>query len=183
VTTRAKVKVTILCEDLLAATVVRRLLIARGFAKRNIYVHDLPSGAGAGSQFVHDAYPTAVRAVRRGHVAASLVVHTDADNRSVQERHADLATALAAAAEPARAPNEPIALIVPKWEIDTWVHHARGNAVVESTAYTSAKIHSEEAAAADDVIGVLLPLWEGTAVAPAHLPSIATAVGELGRLP
>jgi hypothetical protein len=57
-----------------------------------------------------------VRGARDKSVATVLVVHIDADEGTVAARHAALADELKKAKMAPRAPSEPIALVVPRWE-------------------------------------------------------------------
>lgn len=56
-------------------------------------------------------------------MAAALVVHLDADpGHTVADRHRQLAEALAQAGQAPREPEERIAHLVPKRNIETWIH-------------------------------------------------------------
>ena len=119
-----KVQVFVLCEDLQTSTLIRQYLVARGYPRRNVRVDKLP--AACASQWVRERYAGAVHVNRTRAVAEHLVVHTDADDHAVAERHRHLADALHAAGREPRGPKEPIALVVPKWETETWLHHFLG---------------------------------------------------------
>jgi hypothetical protein len=115
----------ILCEDLQSQVFIRRALLRRGVDSRRIRLVDLPSGRGAGEQYVRQQYPGEVEAHRSqaAHMAAALVVHLDADpGHTVADRHRQLGDALAEAEQSPRQPQERIAHLVPKRNIETWVH-------------------------------------------------------------
>jgi hypothetical protein len=177
-----RVKVFILCEDLQSGTLLRQYLRGRGFNPRSIQVDSPPASAGCGSQWVRERYARAVRVNRSRHVAEALVVHIDADNHSVGERHAELARALAATEQPPRTEGEAIALVVPRWETETWLHHCLGREGVheEHRAYPK---FSNPYAAATPTAEVLLACVRNVASPPPNLPSMASAVVELARLP
>lgn len=84
----------------------------------------LPSrtGGGAGHAYVVAHYAGEVMARRRQHAATALVVHIDADTHAVADRHRQLAAALAAAEAPPRGADEPIAELVPRRNIETWIY-------------------------------------------------------------
>lgn len=175
-----KVQVFVLCEDLQTSTLIRQYLVARGYPGRNIRVDKLP--AACASQWVRERCAGAVHVNRTRAVAEHLVVHTDADDHAVAERHKHLADALHAAGREPRGPKEPIALVVPKWETETWLHHFLGTPdVVED--HQGYRKFSEQADAAGPGAGALLACVSGNAPPPANLPSFATAVAELRRLP
>lgn len=174
------VTAVVLCEDKQSQTVLRRYLKERGYAR--IRCLPPPAGLGCGSQYVREQYATEVRRQRDGSVAQVLVVHIDADNLSVESRHRELAEELKRANMAQREQDEPIALVVPRWETETWLHHYQGRAnVVESESYP--KFKDNEAEAAKPTVAALIELVSGRAIAPANIPAIARSVEELRRLP
>jgi hypothetical protein len=177
-----RVQVFVLCEDSQSATLIRQYLYRRGFPRRAVQVDSPPAGVGCGSQWVRERYAGAVRVSRTRHVAEALVVHIDADNHSVAERHAELARALAAAEQAPRSDDEAIALVVPRWETETWLHHHLGREGVHEEHRGYPKF-SNPHEAATPTAEALLACVRGTASPPGHLPSFAAAVAELGRLP
>lgn len=176
-------QVVVLCEDLQSRTLLWRYLKMRGYPRHNIRVGALASGAGCGSQRVREQYAHEVRVQRTRHVTQVLVVHMDADNLTVRDRHRELADALAHAGLPPRGVEEPIALVVPKWATETWLHHFLGAPGVAESARVTSKFPDKEASAAEPTAEALLACVQGGVPSPANLPSFATAVSELQRLP
>lgn len=176
-----KVTAVVLCEDKQSRTVLYRYLKhERGFER--VRVLPLPAGQGCGSQYVRESYAREVRARRRSSVAEVLVVHIDADNHTVADRGVELADELKKAGMQPRGLDEPIALVVPRWEMETWLHHYLGRpSVVETERYP--KFNGREADAAEPTVAALVALVDGRAAAPANLPAIAVAAEELRRLP
>lgn len=167
----------VLCEDLQSQVLLYRYLKARGFPR----IRALALPASCGEQYVRENYACQVRAQRTGHVRQVLVVHIDADGRSVQNRHNQLAEELTAEGLGARSADEPIALVVPRYETETWLHHYGGRGgVVETTSYP--KFSENQAAAAKPTVQALVELVDGVATVPPNLPSLAIAVDELRRL-
>lgn len=164
-----RVQVFILCEDLQSQVLLRQFLIARGFPPRALRFDRLPAACGSLN--------------RTRHVAEALLVHIDADNHSVAERHAELSAALTATGLPERARTEAIALIVPRWETETWLHHFLGRADVQESHRGYPKFANDQYAAAKPTAEALLACLHGTSTPPTNLPSFATAVAELTRLP
>jgi hypothetical protein len=171
----------ILCEDKQASTLLYQYLKhERRF--KHVFVLPLPAGEGCGSQYVRERFPGELRKQRDKAVASVLVVHTDADNRTVAERKQELAAALAREEVAPRQPGEPVALVVPRWETENWLHHFLARpAVTESGRYP--KFSGEEARAAKPTVAALVSLVDGSSAAPKNLPSIEESALELRRLP
>lgn len=160
---------TVLCEDLQAFVFVRRALISSGAEPRNVFPHPYPDsrfhaeGGGSprmvdgytvyacGSQHVRMNFPHALANVRVQHAKrqAALIVHIDVDNanpagRTVRDRLEELDAACAAPGVPIRGPADPVAILVPRREIETWIHfYLLGPPVDEHTPY--AKLSGREA--------------------------------------
>jgi hypothetical protein len=172
------VTAVILCEDIQSQVLLRRYLIARGFAR----IRPLPLPAACGEQYVRNRYAAEVKAQRRSNVSEVLVVHIDADKNSVANRYKQLEEKLADANESPRDEDEPIALVVPRYETETWLHHYQGRKnVTETESYP--KFTDNQADAAKPTVSALIELVDGTATVPPNLPSLAATVDELRRLP
>lgn len=166
-----RVRVTVLCEDLQAWSFCRHALIEMGFQSREIYRVPYPgdvfrSGEGGlharggyvvhacGSQHVRETYPIELAALRRLHRRAALLVHIDVDNsrakdRTVDERVDELHRACDRGDVPRRVAGEAVALLVPRRNIETWIHFYRvGPPVDEYDAYPKLKGREAEAAPA-----------------------------------
>jgi hypothetical protein len=152
---------TILCEDLQAYVFVRHVLISAGAEARNIFKHPYPdsrfnaAGGGSprdvdgyqvyacGSQHVRMNFPGALAKVRVQHAKrdAGLVVHIDVDNatangRTVRDRFNELDKACVDANVAVRAATEPVAILVPRREVETWIQLlVAGPPVDEHSAY------------------------------------------------
>ena len=113
------------------------------YSIRNIRLEALPGArGGSGEKHVRDRYANRVKALRSSmgkKASAILIVMIDADNHSTDERHRQLARQLADAELQARANSEPIAVLVPKRHVETWIRALLGNAVDESTDYKRPK--------------------------------------------
>jgi hypothetical protein len=117
----------VLSEDQQAQVFIRRALIKTGAKRRRIRCIEPASvtDGGAGDAYVIKKYPLEVKAFRSQSASAStgLVVHIDADPRkSVEERHRQLAAALTDTQLSTRGQDEPIAELVPKRNIETWIY-------------------------------------------------------------
>jgi len=94
------------------------------------------SGEGSAEQWVRERFAVEVEACRSRHAETRLVVLIDADTRTVQERIAQLDTALReAGAPPIPVDTEQIARLVPKRNIETWILCLNEEVVNEDTDY------------------------------------------------
>lgn len=167
----------ILCEDKQSQVVLWRYAKARGFQS----IRALPLAGSCGSQYVRESYAREVRSRRVKHVAQVLLVHIDADQFTVQERHRELADQLKLNEVEPRTQDEPVALVVPRREMETWLHHYRGKeGIVETVAYP--RFRGEEADAAKPTVDALVAMVTGKQEPPKNLPAITEAVSELRRL-
>ena len=132
------VSVVILCEDTQQEVFVRAWLESKGLEKRKFRVIK-SIGGGSGEQFVRNRYPIEVKEVRRvathRPVGVSLATMIDADTYTVQERYDMLNDALVQARQIPRSDDEKIAILIPKRNIETWIHYLQGEYVSESEIY------------------------------------------------
>ncbi len=169
----------LLCEDTQSRMFLEHVLAHRGYDRRSIRVVMAPPAAGSAEQFVRGQYATYVRFLRRHKATKAQVVHLDADpTYSVADRHKQLAEALAP--HEGRTADDPIALLVPKRNIETWIHLLRGVSVDEETAYP--KLSGREGSCGPEAVAFSTHASEGTW--PAHrIPSMDAGLVELRRLP
>ena len=129
--------ITVLGEDTLKRqqNMVSRYLRKRGFSPRQIRVVPCPVGDTPGIKFVRSQYPVEVANLRASIASKGLVVAIDADEESVAARKIELEEKLKEAGKSTRGSDEPIAIVVPRRNIETWVRYFGGNAVDEKTDY------------------------------------------------
>jgi hypothetical protein len=187
------VQFVVLCEDLQAQVFICRALIRAGANARRIRKVPLPStvAGGAGHAYVVANYPREVKAFRRQNASAStaLVAHIDADpTHTVAGRHAQLADALKAAGERHRQPTEPIAELVPKRNIETWIYALDGSlsaghvkSLNEVEAYPKIALQSECSRAAE-AFADHARLNTAPQIA-GSVPSLLDGIAEFRRLP
>lgn len=181
----------ILAEDEQAQTFAYRALLATGAKSRRIRRVALPSRTGGGGHgFVLARYPDEVVAVRRQGARAQtgLVVHIDADDHTVAQRHQQLAARLQAAGQPARGNDEPICELVPRRNIETWIYALDDELMAklaapldELTAYPKLEY---ESGCADAARAFAEHAKHGTTPpAAAQVPSLRDGLAEFQRLP
>ncbi|MCY1031318.1 hypothetical protein OV207_07615 [Corallococcus sp. BB11-1] len=131
----------ILCEDLQSSVFLSRALKRLGVGRHQIRVEALPSSneGGAGEQYVRKHTPTQVKKHRTltARFLTSLIIHLDADPaNSVQDRRQQLDDGLRAQAQEPIGLDERIARLIPKRNIETWIHfYLDGPPVDEVQAY------------------------------------------------
>ena len=126
--------ITLLCEDSQTDAFVRRFLKRRNFRGRDITTAPLPAGSQSGEQWVRERYPSELRAIR-GRQGAYLVVVTDADVGSTDDRRAELDAECERQGVPRRDDDDPVLVVVPRRSIETWLHYLGGQPVDETQHY------------------------------------------------
>lgn len=121
-------RVRILCEDRLTERFLRKLCERFGVHVLDVVIH--PGPRGAASAWVSAQYPRLVqlRRSKKHQQNLGLLVHIDGDNVGLQARKVELDAKLCAFVPQLdrRRPNEPVAVFVPTWCIETWLLHLAG---------------------------------------------------------
>src|SRR5712692_1503626 len=123
----------LICEDRQHETFARRFLEKAGWPTRRLRVEIAPRGRGSAVQFVRERFPKELSAYRsnRNRVAQGVVVILDGDNQGVVGRHDELANACQVQGVKPREKGEQVAIIVPTWNIETWLAYLNGADVDE----------------------------------------------------
>lgn len=129
-----KVRIVLLCEDKQTDSFVRRFLKFRNFTHSDIKTLPLPHGSQSGEQWVRGRYPIELKAIRRIRQALLLIV-TDADNLAVEARQAQLEQQCREAQVPPRTATDPVIVVVPRRNIETWFAYLDGLDVDEQQTY------------------------------------------------
>lgn len=121
-------QIIVLCEDRAHEIFATRFLKKGWCVKpRSIRVLPYPNGRGSGKKYVEENLAGEVQACRGRHASTILLVFRDADEQSVGQAISFLDAKL----QPQREDNEPIAYIIPKWHIETWIAYLSGENVNE----------------------------------------------------
>jgi hypothetical protein len=166
----------VLCEGDMDERFARRLLQSRNVGSRQVRVEKTQWGSG--EQFVRERYPVEVRAYRsQQRQNVGLLVLTDADEMTVDQRRRTLDMALEQSGQTRREAAERIALMLPKRNMETWVWHLCGNVVDEETEYKPRPLPADGSSAGR---GALQHLQQ----APGDCcpPSLAAGGGEFNKL-
>lgn len=163
----------VLVEDREQQNLVRRYLELCGQNVKRVRFEPLPAGAGSGEQYVREHYAAQVRAFRycRGRRASALlIVMVDADMISVEARAAQLAAQLETNGLDPRADDEPIAILIPKRHVETWIRALLGEQVDEQKSYKRPKPTGSEIRQASEALFISTrPHSEPGDTAPASL--------------
>lgn len=176
-----KVELVVLCEDVKHKAFMLRYLTSLKFNVRQIRVRLAPPGSGAGEQWVRERYPEYVRSQRRraNHTKASLIAVIDADTSGVEQRRRQLDGALDAAGLSARNAEERIAIVIPRRNVESWVHFAVRREIDETTDF---KHRYPAVDACKDAAALAIEVCRTTTDHNHAPPSLVTACGELRRV-
>lgn len=138
----SRVKIILLCEDKQTDSFVRRFLKQRNFRDHEINTLEIPDGRQSGEQWVRERYPQELRMVRQKQ-GTFLIVVTDADNNSIEERHEQLMSECERQNIPRRNDNDRVIHVIPRRNIETWFAYLGGSKVDEQTRYPKLNRESE----------------------------------------
>ena len=128
------IQIVLLCEDNQTDAFIRRFLKRRNFRNRDIETRPLPHGSQSAEQWVREQYPTQLQAVRAKHGAMLLVV-IDADNLTTDQRCKQLENQCEKEGVPRRKQEDPVVVMVPRRNIETWFAYLDGENVEEQERY------------------------------------------------
>jgi hypothetical protein len=132
-----RVKLVLLCEDNQHEAFTRRFLKGMGWNTREIRVEKSPSAGGSAECWVRINFTKelGIYRARKTKAASALVTMLDADKKTVQGRIMELESECQANHLEFRTNDEAVAVIVPKRNIETWIHYLKGNRVNEEDVY------------------------------------------------
>ena len=135
--TRRRVRIVLLCEDTQQEAFARRFLKGMGWQTREMRIRKSPAARGSGEQWVRRQFPPELAEYRRRNARATsvLVAMLDADTVSLTARFDELREECAEKDLPFRQENERVAIIIPKRNIETWIHFLSGHEVNENAPY------------------------------------------------
>ncbi len=132
------VRTVLLCEDAATDTFVRRFLRRRQFKPHDIITLPIPHGSQSGEQWVREKYPDQLKAIR-SRQNVFLIVVIDADTHTTQSRRSQLDDECRTQQVPVRNTEDPVIIIVPRRNIETWFAYLDGISVDETVDYSAYK--------------------------------------------
>jgi hypothetical protein len=172
-----KVEAVLLCEDEQSACFARRFLKERGYKAWQLREEKPPPGKGSGEQWVRERLPLELRAMRDSQSKA-LIVLTDADTMSVAERAETLRRKCLDEGVAWRTADEPLVLVIPRRNIETWLAYLRGETVDETNLYPKYAAESDCREQARE----LHRMCQIGSLSPPPPPSLAQACAEWTRM-
>lgn len=130
-----QVQIEVVCEDSQHEAFVRRVLAGLGHDRNKLRVTKSPHGRGAADAWVLAQIPRLLREYRARHRAYFIVVMMDADRVSAKERLRQLDEICQDQGVEPRRPDERVAVLLPKRNIETWLAYLDGATVDEHSAY------------------------------------------------
>ena len=172
-------RIVLLCEDDDTDRFVRRFLSHRNFKARDIYTLPLPDGKQSGEQWVREKYPDELKAIRN-HQNAFLVVVVDADTQTTESRRSQLDQECDKQGVPRRTSDEPVIIMVPKRNLETWLAYLDGQSVDETTRYPKLT-PKEHRALADELYQMCHRSQQFREPTPPSLPEACSEYRKLQR--
>ena len=170
----------LLCEDTQHESFVRRYLNTVGWSTRRLRVERALGGRGSAEQFVRTRFPDELAEYRRRpHVAQALIV-VDGDNRGVGGRQAELDEACRESEVPVRQADERVVVLVPTWNVETWIAYLDGQTVEEMRSdYPRLRKPRQ----CQQHVDTLADMRRGDGLRAPAPPSLEAACAEYRRLP
>ena len=169
--------IILLCEDSQTDSFVRRFLRNRNIRARDIYTLPLPGGSG--EQWVREHYPYQLKAIRRKQKAILIVV-IDADLHTTAFRRSQLDLECDRKHVPRRELKDPVMVVVPRRNIETWFAYLKGDTDIDETQrYPKLKRESDCRSFAKALHRMC---HERQQLAPSAPPSLIEACREYSRL-
>jgi hypothetical protein len=158
------VEVVVLCEDKRHEQMVRAFLNRKDYNPHR-YRFELGNNG-----YVLAKFSERVKLIRSATHKIALIAAIDGDEKGLDGRVQELTKRLVDAGLPVLATSEPVVILVPSRNIETWIHHFSGNVVDETIRYPKDKeSHREEAAAFAEFVA------DGNAAPIPHLPALNAA--------
>lgn len=129
-------QVFVLAEDVRHRMLIRRHLRKEGYSFHRINeVPWAPKYETPCLKFVLEELAVQVQAIRAKHSTYALIAVVGADDLTVVERIVELEKRLMDSGQLPRQVGEAIAFVVPKRNVEAWLHFLEGNTVNETTDY------------------------------------------------
>ncbi len=132
-----RVRLVLLCEDSQHESFAVRFLKSMGWDKRWMRIEKSPAAEGAAEQWVRQRFPRELQACRKRNTKAetALLTMIDGDLYEPSQRHKVLESECAAQDIAFREARDPVAIVVPCRNVETWIRYLSGEQVDEQTIY------------------------------------------------
>ena len=131
-----RVGMAILCEDEQQEVFCRKFLGDMGWNLRQLRIEKAPPGRGSAKQYVFERYPIELKKYRskRSVVNTKLIVMIDGDAVGISDSKEMLKESCRRNSIDPRSDDEAVAILVPTWNIESWLAYLDGQAVDESNS-------------------------------------------------
>jgi hypothetical protein len=179
-----------LVEDKRHRQFIYRFLVQAGINRNKITVEVSPSGLGSGKQWVCKRFALQTEVCRRRNAknATCLFAIMDADQLTVARCLGDLDASLIAASQPKLDPaKDPIARLIPKWSIETWILYLTAKGAVrppisEGKSYKDSQTKEQWSEQVPQAAITLFEWTRATAALPTNLiDSLRYGIEEIPR--
>ncbi|UCE60141.1 MAG: hypothetical protein JSU63_00025 [Phycisphaerales bacterium] len=127
-----KVRLVVVCEDLMHEVFARAFLYRRGMKRHQLTFKSAPQGDA--KQYVCTEVCCELTELRRSSGTNRGILYLiDADNLTVDRRRQTVISACRKAQVPPPQDHEPVFGFIPKWEVENWLAYLRGETVDESS--------------------------------------------------
>jgi len=181
------IDVVVLCEDLQMFYFIKHFLMRNGWDKKGFITNFRPkftsTSTGSGEGFVRTRYPDELKAIRaiRQRKNVALIVCTDADNHTIEQRMKSLDEECERKEIPKPQEDEQVFVLVPKRNIETWFAYLRGENVDEKSEDKCYNKYKNESECDPDILK-LTKMCNSKSLRPPAPPSIASACSVYERL-
>lgn len=134
-----KVQVLVLCEDGQTSSFALRYLKSKGFSSHKIRILVSPSASGSAYTYVLNNFPVELENLRKDSVSRKLLAIIDEDGRG--RSIADFQEACKKANVLFRTDKEPVAILIPKRNIETWIYFLEHQSAVDETKDYKTQVH------------------------------------------
>jgi hypothetical protein len=177
--------VVVLCEDETQFNFVRHFLLLKGIVRTSAQITPVVCPRGCGEQFVRQNFPKELHGCRiqnRTGRFTLLIVAIDADVYTARHREQHLRDICATDALTRNIgyiqPNEPVAVFIPRRNIETWVRLLGNNVVDETTDYK----HGVGATSCKQQVSVLFNHCQQQTLPPHAVASLIAACDEYHKI-
>ena len=123
----------VVCEDKQHAVFARRFLKLSNINRYHIRIEPCPPGTQDAKQWIRNNLPKELEGFRNYNAKNRstervLFVMADADNATVEERIADIASQC----DPKPGTSDNVCFIIPRWAVETWIKYFREGSADES---------------------------------------------------
>ena len=126
----------ILCEDAQSRSFINATLSDQGISARKVFCNSIPCGKGCGEVAVRRGFPKEIRRLKAtSYNKQVLIVCTDADKYTIDERKAFLDKEVISQGLKWDKQQDPIMIWIPKRQIETWIHALNQEDVDENMVF------------------------------------------------